>query len=279
MAGVGLVSGLIGSSASQRASEQQVAAERAALAQQQKMFDQIQGNEAPYMGTGKGAASELNYLLGYGAPGTSSAAGGIGDTAASSSAGGFGSLNKPFDMDSFKSLTPQYGFNLQQGAQGTLNQSASSQGAQSGASLAALQSFNQNYANNSFNSAFANYQQQKNDIFTRLSNLATLGSNAGSNSATGASSFANSIGNTMGSIGASQAAGTIGSANAWMGGLNSGANAFYGQNQLNKILQGSPGSTGSTVAYPSSAGNPWTTQGSADPTAPWAGDYGTPVTE
>ncbi len=276
VAGAGLVSGIIGAGASQRASEQQVAAERAALAQQQKMFDTIQSNEAPYMGTGKGAASELNYLLGYGSPGTSSAAGGIGDTAANSSAGGFGSLNAPFSMDTFKTLTPQYGFNLQQGAQGTLNQAASSQGAQSPAALAALQSFNQNYANNSFNSAFANYQEQQNNIFSRLSNLATLGSNAGSNNATGASSFANSIGNTYGSIGASQAAGTIGAANALTGGLQSGANAFYGQNALNQILQ-----NGSTVKYSGMNGSGTGAAGGtpAGLDAWWGGTPSTPVTE
>lgn len=269
VAGASLVSGLVGAGASQRASEEQVAAEREALAQQQRMFNTIQGNEAPYMGTGRGASSELNYLLGYGTPGVNSSGTGGPNTAAGSSAGGFGSLNAPFTMDTFKSLSPQYGFNLQQGAQGTLNQSASAQGAQSGAALSGLQAFNQNYANNSFNSAFQNYQAQQNNIFTRLSNLATLGSNAGSNSATGASSFANSIGSTLGSIGASEAAGTIGSANALTGGLQSGANAFYGQNALNQILK-----NGSTVqysgapAYSGGPNNPWTTEGSADPTAP-----------
>lgn len=242
VAGAGLIGGLIGAGGASEASAQQVAAERQALAQQQQMFNTVQGNEQPFVQGGQGAQSQLNYLLGEGTPGQFTQ--GLGMTADSSSGGAFGSLNKNFDMNDFKTLTPQYGFNLQQGGQGTLNMDSNAQGAESGAALKDLQSFNQNFANNSFNSAFQNYTTQQNNIFGRLSGLANLGSTAGSNASTGASSFAGAIGNTQSSIGASQAAGTIGAANAISGGIQSGANAFYGQNALNQIL-----SQGSTTKY------------------------------
>jgi hypothetical protein len=203
------------------------------------MFNTIQSNEYPFIQGGAAAQGQLNFLLGTGGQ-TDPRTG----QPITSPAGGYGSLNTPFTMDNFKSLTPQYNFNLQQGAQGTLNQDSNAQGAESGAALKDLMSFNQNFANNSFNSAFANYNTQQNNIFNRLNSIATLGSNAGSNSATDASSFASGIGKTLGSIGASQAAGTIGSANAISGGIQSGANAFYGQNTLNQILN-----HGSTVKY------------------------------
>jgi hypothetical protein len=202
------------------------------------MFNTEQNNEAPFIQAGGQAQGQLNYLLGTG-PQTNPDG-----TAISNPAGGYGSLNTPFNAANFKSQSPQYQFNLQQGAQGTLNQDSNAQGAESGAALKDLMSFNQGYANNSYNSAFANYQTQQNNIFNRLNSIATLGSNAGSNSATGASAFSGQIGNTLGSIGASQASGTIGSANALTGALNSGASAFYGQNALNQIL-----SQGSTVQY------------------------------
>lgn len=239
MAGAGLVGGLIGAGASSGAASQQVAAEREALAQQQRMFQTIQNNESPYISAGGMAQGQLNYLMGQGGstdPNTGQPINNAG--------GSYGSLNKPFDMNDFKTQTPQYQFNLQQGAQGTLNQDSNAQGAESGAALKDLMSFNQGFANNSYNSAFANYNTQQNNIFNRLNSIATLGSNAGSNSATGASAFSGQIGNTLGSIGASQAAGTIGAANAITGGLQSGANAFYGQNALNQIL-----SQGSTTKY------------------------------
>jgi Chaperone of endosialidase len=243
-AAVGAVAGsAISASGAKTAAGEQVSAEEAAQAQQMQMFQQEQSNEQPFIQGGEAAQSQLNYLLGEGTPGGYNQQG-IGNTAGSSTAGGFGSLNQPFNMQDFKTLSPQYQFNLQQGGQGTLNNASSGQGAESGAALSALQSYNQNFANNSFNSAFQNYQTQQNNVFDRLSNLATLGANAGSNSATGASQFSNSIGNTTASIGASQAAGTVGAANAISGGIQSGANAFYGQNALNQILNG-----GSTVSY------------------------------
>jgi hypothetical protein len=255
VAGASLIGGLFSSSAASKAASQQVAAERQALQMQQQMFQTTEGNEAPFVGLGQGAASQLNYLLGVGQPGVTSAAGGTGATAASSPAGGFGSLNTPFNMDTFKSLSPQYQFNLQQGGQGVLNQNSSAQGSESPAALSALMSYNQGFANNSFNSAFQNYQTQQNNVFDRLSNLANLGVNAGSAGTTGAASFANSIGNTASSIGASQASGTVGAANALTGGITSAANAFYGQNALNQILN-----SGSTVKYQSGGGS-WSQPG------------------
>src|SRR5271163_2317731 len=99
---------------------------------QESMFNEQQGNLAPYREAGYGAESQLNYLEGIGTPGKS---GQYGATASSSTAGGYGSLNTPFNMNTFKSLSPQYKFNLQQGAQGTLNQASSAQGGESGAAL------------------------------------------------------------------------------------------------------------------------------------------------
>jgi hypothetical protein len=212
------------------------------LAQQQSMFNTTEGNEQPYIQQGAGAASQLNYLLGEGTPGQYNNT--TGQTASGSSAGGFGSLNSPFTAQNFQQMSPAYQFQLQQGGQGTLNMDSNAQGAESGAALKDLQSYNQNFANTSFNNAFNQYQTQQNNVFNRLSGLATLGSNAGSAGTTGSAQFANSIGNTTSSIGASQAAGTVGAANALSGGIQSGANAFYGQNALNQILSG-----GSTQVY------------------------------
>jgi hypothetical protein len=254
-----IAGGLIGASGAEAASKQQAAAERAALAQQQSMFNQEQSNEAPYMATGANASNQLNYLLGAGNQGSYGAG--------SNASGSFGSLNQPFNADTFKSQSPQYQFNLQQGGQGVLNTDSNAQGAESGAALKDLMSFNQGYANNSYNSAFSNYQQQQNNVFNRLSGLATIGSNAGSNSATGASQFSQSIGNTTSSIGASQAAGTVGAANAIGGGIQSAGNAYYSQNALNQILNGGSTTKYSPTQYSPGPMNP--AQSMNDPTNPY----------
>lgn len=232
--------GAISASAAGSAAGTQAQYENQALQQQEQMFQTTQNNESPFIQAGQGAANQLSYLLGNsGTPGLQGS-----PSQGSSTAGGFGSLNSPFTLQDFYQQSPQYKFNLQQGAQGTLNQAASSQGAESGAALSALEAYNQQDANNSYNSAFANYQTQQNNIFNRLSNIAALGSNAGSAGTTGSAQFANSIGNTTSSIGASLAAGQVGQANAISGGIQGAANTFYNQNALQQLLNG-----GSTVNY------------------------------
>jgi hypothetical protein len=221
-----IAGGAIGAAGAESAASQQAGAEEQALAFQQQMWNTTQTNEAPFVQGGQQAQSQLNYLMGEGTPGQ-------GGTAGSSAAGGFGSLETPFNASNFKSLSPAYNFQAQQGAQGTLNMDASAQGAESGAALKDLQSYNQNFANTSFNNAFNQYQTQQNNVFGRLNSLATLGQGAASNQATGASSFANSIGNTQAGIGAAQAAGTVGAANALSGAAGGAGNAAIWANIYN----------------------------------------------
>ncbi len=243
--GASLLGGILGGGASAAASRAQVEYEEQALAQEKAMFNQEQANEQPYIQGGSQAEAQLNYLLGEGTPGSAGqglGGGGGGGTAYSSPAGGYGSLLQPFTTQDFQSLSPAYQFQLQQGGQGTLNQASSAQGAESGSALSALQSYNQQFANTSFNNAFNQYQTQQNNVFGRLSQLATLGSNAGSNSSTGASAFSGQQANTLGSIGASTASGITGATSQVTGGLTSGIGPLL--SGLNNI-----GSAGSTVGY------------------------------
>jgi hypothetical protein len=159
-------------------------------------------------------------------------------------------------------MSPAYNFQLQQGAQGTLNQDSGAQGAESGAALKDLQSYNQNFANTSFNNAFSQYQTQQNNVFSRLSGLATLGQAAASNQATGASATGANVGATAGTIGGAQASGTVGAANA----LGSGATnaAIWAQ------FGGSPSSAAGTANAAAAAGN-WDGSANAVPMTSWDG--------
>jgi hypothetical protein len=247
--------GLFSAGGAEAGAEQQAQAEEQALAQQKSMFNTTLANESPFLQGGISAENNLNYLLGEGTPGQYGAGSA---TPVSNANGGFGSLNTPFNLDTFKSLTPQYNFNLQQGAQGTLNSAASGQGALSGAALKDLVGYNQNYANNSYNTAFQNYTTQQNNIFSRLSGLASLGQGAASNQATGASQFGQSIGNTQAGIGAALGAGSVaagndlGSAASNLGGILGGSN--YNPNVLgngsyipSSVVSYAPGATGGDV--------------------------------
>jgi hypothetical protein len=149
----------------------------------------------------------------------------------------------------FKTMSPAYQFQMQQGAQGTLSQDASGSGALSGAALKDLTSFNQNFANTSFNNAFNQYQTQQSNTYQRLMGVATLGQGAASNQSTGASNFGASIGQSATNIGTAQAGGVMGSANALAGGL-SGAASAYGTSQALPWLQANlnPGGGGGGVS-------------------------------
>ena len=200
-AGIGaagsLLGGLIGGNAAKSAANTQAQASENAAQVQQNMFNTTVANEAPYRQAGNQAVGTLSGLL---SPG--------------------GSLNQPFTASMMQQYSPAYQFQLQQGQQGVLNQDSGAQGAESGAALKDLTAYNQGYANTAFNNAFNQYQTQQNNVFNRLSGLATLGQAAASNQATGGSSYANSIGQQISNVGSAQAAGTVGQANAYTGALS-----------------------------------------------------------
>jgi hypothetical protein len=167
------------------------------------MFNEQLQNEAPYRNAGGNAISELDYLEG------------IGPMNAESNAGGaYGSLNQPFTTANWKSLSPQYNMQLQQGAQGTLNGASSSQGALSGAALSGLQANNQSIANSSFNNAFNMYQTQNQNVYNRLAGIANLGEAASSNQATGGSNYAQGIGQSITNTGTAIGGGIAGAGNS-----------------------------------------------------------------
>lgn len=224
VAGGSIIGSVIQAGAAGHAADLQAQGAQNALTQQQSMYNQTVSNEAPFLQAGQGATSQLSYLLGTsGTPGNAP----NGNT----SAGGFGSLNAPFTADMMKQYSPAYQFQMQQGQQGVLNQSAGSQGALSGAALKDLTSFNQNYANTAFNNAFTQYQTQQSNTFNRLAGIAQMGQGAASNQATGGSNYASGIGQSATNIGTAQAGGVMGGANAIAGGINAATPWLYAGNQ------------------------------------------------
>lgn len=238
VAGGAIVGSVIQSDAAGHAANLQAQSAQNAQNIQQGMYNQTVQNEMPYMQAGQGAVSQLNYLLGTsGTPGNA--------PNGNDSAGGFGSLNAPFTGDMMKQYSPAYQFQMQQGQQGVLNQTAGSSGALSGSALKDLTSFNQNYANTAFNNAFSQYQTQQSNTFNRLAGIAQMGQGAASNQATGGSNFGASIGQAAQNIGTAQAGGVVGSANAIAGGINAATPWLYagGQPQQGFTPNNANGST------------------------------------
>lgn len=220
LAGGAIAGAEISASGAESAASQQAGAAEQAMGISQNEFQQIQGQEAPFLQGGYGALSALNYGLGTGPEPTGGAPPGV----------GAGSLNQPFTADYMKQYSPAYQFQLQQGQQGVLNQDAGAQGAESGAALKDLMGFNQNYANTAYNNAFNQYQTQQQNTYSRLANVANLGQSAASQTAQSGTALAGQAAQSATNIGTAQAAGTVGAANALSGGLQSGAllGALYG---------------------------------------------------
>jgi hypothetical protein len=217
---------VIGGAASVIGAGKQASASEAATNAQESMFNQQVANEKPFMDAGTADVNELNYLMG------------VGPKSGSGLSGTYGSLNQPFTTADWKSLSPAYNFNLQQGAQGTLNQASSSQGGESGAALSGLQAYNQGAANNSFGQAFNMYQTQNQNVYGRLAGIANLGEAAASNQATGGSNYAQGIGQSLTNTGTAIGGGIAGAGSAignsaLLGALYQGQSSYPSINSSN----------------------------------------------
>jgi hypothetical protein len=197
--GVGgaVASGVIGSNAAQSAAQTQANAANLATNTQLGIFNQTQQNLQPYNQVGQSALSQLASLFGLstgGAPGT-------GPTPATAAA-----------ATSALTQYPGYQFGLKQGSQ-ALSASAASQGLElSGGQLAAQQQYGQNYA-------MANAW---NPYVSQLNTLASNGQNAGASLGAIGATTGNNVAQTQLAAGQATAAGTVGSANALTGALNTG---------------------------------------------------------
>ena len=252
-AGIGaigsIVGGLFGSSASKSAAQAQAqAAEVAAMVQenaitaQQQEIQQAWNFLAPYRGIGQQAAATLGSMTGVGGnPQTSL-------------------LTAPFRPTMAQlAATPGYQFTLQQGELATQNALSGAQ--PGGAAAKSLVNYAEGLAGTTFQQQFQNYLAQNQQIYSMLSGQTGMGENAAAGSGTigqaGMSNIVSSLGNVGNLItgaGAAQAAGTIGSANAVLGGINSGTNALtnaIGMSALSSAL-GSGGAGGYQMGTPSS---------------------------
>lgn len=305
-AGVGglgsVASGLIGANAAgDAASTQAQAADRAAQLQydasqqalgfQKQQYANSQAELAPWLQSGSGALSNLDYLLGIQQPKSlstaSPGASGAIDTSASpnTALGAFGSLNSPYPGGQFKAPSaqdlqandPGYQARLNLGTQ-ALQQSAAARGnVLTGGTAQALNKYAQDYASNEYNnyynqayntyaSNYNQYQNQQNNTYNRLASLAGAGQTTANNLATLGQNNANSMSNTVtgaaGQMGqdyqnaaAANASGIVGGANAWSGALG-GATGSLQQMLLLRQLTGGSGSYGPGIgSYGDYSGN------------------------
>lgn len=146
----------------------------------------------------------------------------------------FNYFNKPFTTADFVK-DPGYDARLQEG-QKQLDRFFASRGlASSGGAAKSAARYGQTFASNEFQNVYNRYQQDRANQFNRLATLAGIGQTGTSLSGSLANAEAQSGSNLMTGIGAAQAAGQVGEANALSGALVGGANLFNQSMQLKDI--------------------------------------------
>lgn len=225
-AGGAIIGGALSAKGSKDAAASQSAADIAAQNTQKQMFNKIVGQEQPFLQAGKGATVGLNAL--YGTNGKNNQA--YGDF------GGTGNFS--FNPNSILS-NPGFRFQMKQGDRALQSSDATTVGALSGAAMKDLSSFNQGlastYENQYFNQALStqqqnynqalqgyqtnqgNYYTNQNNIFNRLSQIASLGQNAAGNLGSQGATLGTGVAQAQAAQGAAQAAGQVGAANAYAG--------------------------------------------------------------
>ena len=164
--GAGMISG-----AAKDAAALSSGAANNATALQERMFEQNQANQAPYLAAGRNALGRINTGM---APG--------------------GEFSKNFSMDDF-TADPGYGFRMSEGLKAMDRNAAARGGLISGAALKAGTRYGQDMASQEYTNAFNRYQTNRGNQLAPLQSLAGIGQTTVNNLANAGSNYASNVGN------------------------------------------------------------------------------------
>lgn len=209
-----------GSSAKSAASTQAAAADRAAELQNQQ-FQQTRQDQMPWLKAGEQALNKLIPMTDY----------------------------QKFGMNQF-TADPGYAFRLSEG-QKALDRSAAARGGLiSGGALKAAQRYGQDMGSQEYMNAFNRYQTERNAALNPLQSLAGVGQTTATNLGTAGAANAANVGNLLTGGAAAQAAGQVGMANAFTGGLGTYLNYTSNNNLLNALRKNTGSSSLMSEPYP-----------------------------
>ena len=213
---VSTIGGIIGGSeqadAAREAARTQADAARYAADQQKAMFDTLNKQQAAGRGAGYSSLNTIRSLL----PGAYTQYDENGNPIGTAT--GTDYLTRQFTPADFAAnLDPGYAFRLSQG-QGATNALANAAGGLlSGNTLRGLQDYTQTSASNEYSNAFDRFQRQRTNIYNTLAGIAGLGQNAQGQTNQLGQNYINAATGLGTGAAASEAAGTIGAANAKAG--------------------------------------------------------------
>lgn len=211
-----LGSSLLGAGAARDAANTQANAQAQANQLMYAQYLQQRADLAPFTNAGLGAQNKLLTYLGL--PGGTQGA-------------DYGKYAKDFGMTDF-TTDPGYAFRLSEG-QKALDRSAAARGGLiSGGALKAAERFGQDLGSQEYQSAFNRYQTNRANQLAPLSSLTGSGQASAAGQAAAAGNYGAAAGAGLTNIGAAQAAGGTGTANALAGGVGQYLNYAGQQDQL-----------------------------------------------
>jgi hypothetical protein len=211
VAGSSIIGSVVQGNAAQNAAGQYANAAGQGIQYNQQMYNNVLGQNQPYMNAGQ---TGLNLYTGL---------------------ANSGYLTANPTMNDLTQLMPNYQFGLTQGL-GQVNAAQNAGGGYlSGNELQGANTYAQNYAGNALQNAFNNYQVNRSNVVSNVNALTGVGQQANQTVANAAAGTSANVSNTLSSIGNAQAAGTMGQANAYASGLNNISNyaMLYGLNKMN----------------------------------------------
>jgi len=206
LGGATLVSGAIGADAARGAAATQAAAGKKAARIQERIFQQQREDLRPYREQGYTALEDIEALKPF--------------------------LTSQFGPEQFETyLDPSIAFRQRLGTQATERLANIGGGALSGNTMRALEEFGQGLASTEYGNAFNRFQTERGNIYNTLANIAGMGQGAVNTGVTAAQNLGSQLTGLTTGVGAAQAAGQVGVANA-LGGAVQGLGNMYYLNQL-----------------------------------------------
>lgn len=206
VAGAVVVSGAMGANAAGKAGESQAAATGQAAQLSNEQFQQTRQDQMPWLKAGERALGKLEGAVDY----------------------------TPFGMDQFQA-DPGYAFRLKEGQKALDAQAAARGGLISGNALRAAVGYGQEMGSQEYTNAFNRYQQERAAKLQPLQSLAGVGQTTAANLGAAGAANAGAMGNYLTGGAAARAAGQVGAANAFTGGLGTYLNYNQGNNLVNAL--------------------------------------------
>lgn len=169
------------------------------------------------------------------------------------SAANSGSLLKDFSLADFQA-DPSYEFRRNEGQRGIQNGAAAKGMQLSGATLKALNRYNSDLASQEYGAAYARDAANKERKFNMLSGIAGTGQAATNTTAALGANTASNMASLMTDRGNAMAAGQVGSANAWSGGISDAIGAYQQNQLLNRLFPSGSSSGGGGFTNPTAIG-------------------------